>query len=252
MITLLSPDYEYLRPYLADIRRHFEEGREIHSGRNHIRVLSPDGQLQLNVKRYAIPHWPNRLIYSLLLRKPKGMRAFIYPQKLIEAGIETPRPVAYIEEFSHGLLGYSYFVSLHSDMPGRLYELGNARMDTPEQIRLVRDVARFAARIHDAGLTHLDFSPGNVLYETLPDDSHRFALVDINRMRFGDVDIKRGCANFARLWGQPRMFGILAEEYAAARGFDVGECLRLMMAARRRFWSRFARRHKVKYDLKLD
>ena len=71
-------------------------------------------------------------------------------------------------------------------------------------------------------------------------------------MRFGEVDIRRGCANFARLWGQPRMFEILAEEYAAARGFDASECLRLMMAARRRFWSRFVRRHKVKYDLKLD
>lgn len=251
MKTLISPEYEYLRPYLAELPRHFEQGREIHSGRNHIRVISPDGRLQLNVKRYAVPHWPNRLIYSCL-RKPKGLRAFIYPQKLLEAGIDTPRAVAYMEERHGGLLGYSYFVSIQSDMPGRLYELGNARMETPQQIRLVRDVARFAARIHDAGLTHLDFSPGNILYDTLADGSHRFTLVDINRMRFGEVDIRRGCANFARLWGQPRMFEILAEEYAAARGFEASECLRLMMAARRRFWSRFVRRHKVKYDLKLD
>ena len=88
MKTLISPEYEYLRPYLADLPRHFEQGCEIHSGRNHIRVISPDGRLQLNVKRYAVPHWPNRLIYSCL-RKPKGLRAFIYPQKLLEAGIDT-------------------------------------------------------------------------------------------------------------------------------------------------------------------
>lgn len=71
-------------------------------------------------------------------------------------------------------------------------------------------------------------------------------------MRFGEVDIKRGCANFARLWGQPKLFELLAKEYAAARGFDPEECFRLMMDARRRFWSRFVRRHKVKYDLILD
>ena len=175
--------------------------------RNHIRVISPDGHLQLNVKRYAIPHWPNRLIYSCF-RRPKGLRAFIYPEHLIAAGIDTPAPVAYIEERTAGIIGYTYFVSLHSELPGRLYELGNARMDRPEHISLARDLARFAARIHEARLTHLDFSPGNVLYETLPDGSHRFALVDINRMRFGEVDIKRGCANFARLWGQPQLFGI--------------------------------------------
>lgn len=251
MKTIISPQYEYLRPYLADITTHFENGREIHAGRNHIRVISPDGQLQLNVKRYAIPRWPNRLIYSCL-RKPKGLRAFIYPQRLIDAGIPTPPPVAYIEQRTAGLIGYSYFVSLQSELPGRLYELGNARMDSPKHISLARDLARFAARIHEARLTHLDFSPGNVLYETLPDGSHRFALVDINRMRFGEVDMKRGCANFARLWGQPQLFELLAQEYAAARGFDPKECYRLMMDARRRFWSRFVRRHKVKYDLILD
>lgn len=251
MKTIISPQYEYLRPYLADITTHFENGREIHAGRNHIRVITPDGQLQLNVKRYAIPRWPNRLIYSCL-RKPKGLRAFIYPQRLIDAGIPTPPPVAYIEQRTAGLIGYSYFVSLQSELPGRLYELGNARMDCPEHISLARDLARFAARIHEARLTHLDFSPGNVLYETLPDGSHRFALVDINRMRFGEVDMKRGCANFARLWGQPQLFELLAQEYAAARGFDPKECYRLMMDARRRFWSRFVRRHKVKYDLILD
>lgn len=251
MKTIISPQYEYLGPYLADITTHFENGREIHAGRNHIRVISPDGQLQLNVKRYAIPRWPNRLIYSCL-RKPKGLRAFIYPQRLIDAGIPTPPPVAYIEQRTAGLIGYSYFVSLQSELPGRLYELGNARMDSPEHISLARDLARFAARIHEARLTHLDFSPGNVLYETLPDGSHRFALVDINRMRFGEVDMKRGCANFARLWGQPQLFELLAQEYAAARGFDPKECYRLMMDARRRFWSRFVRRHKVKYDLILD
>ncbi len=152
MKITISPQYEYLRPYLSDITTHFDNGREIHSGRNHIRVISPDGHLQLNVKRYAIPHWPNRLIYSCF-RRPKGLRAFTYPEHLIAAGIDTPAPVAYIEERTAGLIGYTYFVSLQSELPERLYELGNARMDRPEHISLARDLARFAARIHEARLS---------------------------------------------------------------------------------------------------
>jgi len=72
-----------------------------------------DGTL-VNAKRYCLPHLLNRLVYSTGLRKPKGLRAFTYPTRLLERGIETPEPIAYIEQRRCGLLGLSYFVSVQS------------------------------------------------------------------------------------------------------------------------------------------
>ena len=43
-------------------------------------------------------------------------------------------------------------------------------------------------------------------------------------MHFGEVDIKKGCANFARLWGQTPFFILLGKEYARSRGMDEEEC----------------------------
>ena len=70
-------------------------------------------------------------------------------------------------------------------------------------------------------------------------------------MSFSKVSVVRGCRNFARLWGQPDLFRIIADEYAKARNADADECFRIIRSARRKFWTRFAKRHKVKYRLEL-
>lgn len=247
MKILLNPKYEHLRAYLGDLERHFEEGREIYGGRNSIRVCRTEG-LELNVKRYGIPALPNRVIYTLF-RAPKGLRAFRYPQKLLALGFESPEPVAYLEERRGGLIARSYFISLQCPYRRRLYEWGDA--EPAEGNELVRAFARYTARLHEAGVMHLDYSPGNVLFDRV-DGAWHFSLVDTNRMHFGPVSVEQGCANFARLWGQPVLFRLLADEYAAARHADPERCRRLVMAARNRFWKRFARRHRVKYRLVFE
>lgn len=248
MKIILNPKYESLRPWVAEVAAHFDASDvELHRGRNVIRVCRAQG-IELNVKRYGRPHWFNRIVYSTL-RRPKGERAFRNALRLIEAGFDSPEPVAYVERRSGGIIAESYFVSLQSPYPNRLYELGDA--DPAQHRQLLCELARYTARLHDAGFMHLDYSPGNILYAEGPDGKPRFTLVDTNRMAFGLVDLRRGCANFARLWGQPAMFDILADEYAAARGGDPVKCRRWVRAARDRFWRRFARRHRLKYDLKF-
>ena len=83
----INPKYEHLRSYIESIPDVFEqEGCEIYNKRNLIKVLTaPDGT-QINVKRYHVPHGPNRLIYSWGIREPKGERAFAYPMILKEIG----------------------------------------------------------------------------------------------------------------------------------------------------------------------
>ncbi len=246
----VNPKYEPLRAFLERIPTMFEhEGREIYNDRNVIKVLDTPNGTVLNVKRYCVPKGPNRLVYSLGIRKPKGQRAFRYPQRLLAAGIDTPEPVAYIEERRRGLLGFSFFISLQCSYEHTLKDVGNAEPGTYEA--LAEALGRFTASMHDKQLMHRDYSPGNVLYHVDADGHYHFSLVDINRMHFGSVDQRQGCLNFIRLWGPKRFFVLLVRAYAEARGFDSDACVAFALERRRQFWTRYGKKHRVMFNLEL-
>ena len=247
---LINPKYEKLREWLEKLPEQFEQlGEVIYDKRNQLRVIeAPDGTL-VNAKRYCKTHLINRVVYSLGIRQPKGLRAFLYHTRLLERGIDTPEPIAYIEQRNRcGLLGESYFVSIQSPLRHTLYEFGDAKEGTYEE--MARELGRFTAMMHDREVLHLDYSPGNILWDK-DGEGYHFAVVDINRMRFGKVDIKDGCAALRRLWGPKRFIELIARSYAAARGFDEDEAVRLTMEARTAFWTRYQRRHPVDFPLEL-
>ncbi|MDR1003698.1 MAG: tyrosine protein kinase [Prevotellaceae bacterium] len=205
------------------------------------------GTRSINVKRYAVPSLFNRIVYSFF-RKSKAERAFTYPNRLLQAGIETPRPIACLTNASFGLLAESYFISEQSPYRRNFYEFGNA--DIADCRDIVQALARFTAAMHEHGILHRDYSPGNILFDTV-DGEYRFSLVDTNRMYFGKVSVEKGCANFARLWGQPAFFVELATRYAEARGADTAYCIERTLHYRKKFWKRHARKHGVQYKLEL-
>ena len=218
------------------------QGRVVQDGRNLIKVLTlPDGT-EVNVKRYHQPHGINTAIYSLGIRKPKGARAYLHAVRLVELGFETPEPVAYIEERTHGLLGYTYFVSLQSPYRHKMYEWGDAQEGTYEAF--AKAFGAYSARLHEAGVLHRDYTPGNVLWERCGDD-FRFSLVDINQMDFGPVSMSKGCRNICKFWGPKRFIALVAEAYAEARGFNRTETVNRVMKCRQAFWKRYVRKHPV-------
>ena len=247
---LINKKYEHLRGWLERLPADFEQlGEVIYDKRNQLRVITaPDGSL-VNAKRYCIPHAINRVVYSLGIRQPKGLRAFTYPTRLLERGIETPEPIAYIEPRNGcGLLKETYFVSVQSQLGHTLYEVGDAREGTYEE--LADALGRYTATMHDREVLHLDYSPGNILWDK-DNEGYHFAVVDINRMRFGKVDIEDGCAALRRLWGPKRFIELTARSYARARGFNEDEAVRITMQAREAFWTRYQRRHPVEFPLEL-
>lgn len=243
----INPDFEHLRGFIEELPAKFDkEGKVIYSGRNLIKVMTVKG-LEINVKRYGVPALINRIVYSFF-RAPKGRRAFTHPQILLSKGFETPVPIAYIEERKWGLISSSYFVSAQSQYRRNFYEFGDADIAGCKDI--VTAFARYTAALHEADVLHLDYSPGNILFDEIGGQYH-FSLVDTNRMYFGKVSIKKGCSNFARLWGQKPFFELLAKEYAAARNADKNLCTKWVFAYRKKFWTYFSRKHKVKYKLEL-
>ncbi len=247
MKVVIHPDYIHLARFINRIPGIFErEGTVIYEGRNLIKVFQVNG-MTLNVKRFRKPAYPNRLIYTFI-RPPKAVRAYEYALRLLSKGIDTPAPVAFILCMEGGLLSWSYFVSIQlPDSFQTLYRLGMDPLEENEDV--FRALGTYTARLHRSGVYHKDYSPGNILYRRDSSGEIRFVLIDINRMRFGPVSLRRGCANFARIWGCAAAFGILAESYADTLHVDRALCADLVFRYRQRFWTRYARKHPVKFEL---
>lgn len=234
MTVTLSPAYEHLRDWVEKLPGTFDnQGHIIYDARNRIRVIEgPDGALY-NVKRYCRPIWLNRLVYTLF-RAPKAVRAYENAIRLLHADIATPRPVAYIL-CGEGLLEESYLITEQMAYPHRLYEWGDGLTAGREQA--MRAFGQFTARMHEKEILHLDYSPGNILFDAGGDDC-RFAVVDINRMYFGPVSIERGCREMGRLWGEEEVYRLIAEGYARERNADTEYCFEQMWQAHQSFWSK--------------
>ena len=243
--VVIHPDYTFCADFIHRLPDIFHtEGETIYKSRNEIKVFEVNG-IMINVKQYKTPAFPNRIIYTFF-RTTKAYRAYNYAIKLLSKGIETPQPIAYIRLKKTGLIHHCYFISLQSPYTRNMYEFGKGSLNGRETI--IRSLARFTAKLHDSGVYHKDFSPGNILFQQTVDEV-KFSLVDINRLRFGPVSLKKGCANFARLWGSKEMFRLLAQEYAIARQADTIDCIRWVYGYRKRFWGKYSRKHEILFEL---
>lgn len=224
--------YDHLREFLLSLPQRFSrgEGECIYKGRNELRVFTVNGT-RLVVKSFGRPHFINQLVYGFL-RPSKARRSCEHAHLLASLGIGSPAPVGYINVRTAGglLFDRSFLVTLESTCPVVYRDLLTQHI--PWCLDAVREVARTAARLHDNGLLHKDFSRGNILLDQRPDGTIRLELIDLNRMRRGPVSLQAGCHNLERLPVTPEMQEVLATTYAAARHFEPQECLRLLRCFR--------------------
>ena len=221
MKVVLNPQFEFLKDFIIGIPDNFKtSGEVIYKGRNELRVYNVKG-VQVNVKRYKKPILINRIAYTFF-RPTKAERAYINALKVIKRGFETPTPIAYIEKKLLGLFSEGYFISIQCPYPNNFRKFGEEQLAGNEDV--LAQFARFTARLHECNILHLDYSPGNILFDKTTTGEYRFSLLDINRMQFCSVDQKLGCRNFERLWGTDEMFDFMASHYARSRGFNVAEC----------------------------
>ncbi|MDR1161061.1 MAG: lipopolysaccharide kinase InaA family protein [Tannerellaceae bacterium] len=245
MKVVINPAYKQFSTFVHTIPERFDkEGTCIHKDRNEIKVFNVDGTL-INVKQYKVPLFINRLIYTFI-RPAKASRAYRYALRLRSKGFDTPEPVAYIISYKGGCICRTYFISLQSSYARNMYEFGEGTLSGREHI--IRSFANYTARLHEAGIYHKDFSPGNILFEDTEEDV-RFCLIDINRMEFNPVSAKTGCINFARLWGKEEMFRLIADEYAKERKADKEECTDRILYYHNKFWEKYKRKHEISFEL---
>ncbi|MBP3219079.1 MAG: hypothetical protein J6M37_01235 [Prevotella sp.] len=148
-------------------------------GRNFVARVSTGGK-SFVVKQYReVPFW-KRMLYSSLL-KSKAQQAYEKANYLLEHGIETAPPVAYIVVRRMGFYHTSYFVSEYLPyIPGRrMWHLIKVRR---EHEKILTGYMNFKRLLTEKGIDITDADPNNTLVYKRGDEYH-FAQIDINRIK---------------------------------------------------------------------
>lgn len=238
---VINPKYaDSLTGFVESILDNFDNsGRIDYQGRNTIKVFEENG-FEINVKSFKKPILLNQFIYCNI-RDSKAKRSYNYARKLIERGINTPDPIAYLEETSCRMLQSSAYICIHNHFDGYMRELQQGEFS--EKRELLDAFAKFTAELHEKEILHLDYSSGNILYKK-SGDSYTFYLVDLNRMVFDKpVDMDTACFNFRRLWGSDEMIAFFVRKYAQYRNLDEELCLERAFEYRSKFWKFFWKKH---------
>lgn len=227
MRVVVNPKFESLREAIGEIPDTIAVcGEQIFQGRNRI-YRATIGGIDLTVKEFRVPSLVNRWAYAHL-RHGKARRSFDNAMQLAALHIETPEPIAYIEERTDVLLRRSYYICRYWE--GQTVR--NWETAVADSGAMLNALAHFTLNLHRNGVMHRDFSPGNIIYR-IEDGEYRFALVDINRMDFGVHDKSRLYRNFRSINIESEAETLrFAEAYARAAGLDTEE---MRAVARRMF-----------------
>lgn len=208
--------YATLQEHFVHIRSIFSgDTHSIHKARNELKIIELAG-VKTVVKSFKIPHLINRIVYTFF-RRSKAYKSYHNALRLQELAISTPQPIALIEFFSSGLLADSYFISEWFDYD---FTIRTPLLEPLEDRETIFTAfAAYTYDLHQKGVWHLDYSPGNILIKRT-DRGYQFSIVDINRMTFRTITPLEGCENFNKLWAFDDELEIMAREYARLSGLD--------------------------------
>lgn len=219
----VNPEYSEFEAQLLAIRQVFDAcDTSIHKARNEIKLFQYSGA-EMVIKSFKVPGGLRSFIYSYL-RQSKARRSYDYSLLL---GDFAPKPVGYIEFYAKGLLRDSYYVSEKFEYDHTIREpLAQKNFDRREQVFAA--FAQFTYQLHENNICHQDYSPGNILFRQLQ-DGYEFKVVDVNRMRFMDLNLQQRAENLCKLWADDDDLRQIAELYAGIMVTDADEFVQLAL-----------------------
>jgi tRNA A-37 threonylcarbamoyl transferase component Bud32 len=155
------------------------------------------------IKHFLVPGW--REIFRQWFRRGKARNEGRRALRLARIGVPTISPIALGEQRKGTFLFENYLVTraiagmvpLDEFVECRLAELDLSRRARVRQALAVA-VAELTARLHDAGLIHQDFHPGNLLVGLEVGDRPRLAMIDLDALRvrrdLGWADVRENLA----------------------------------------------------------
>ncbi|MDA7818358.1 hypothetical protein N9A28_09235 [Sulfurimonas sp.] len=204
---------------LQDIRRYFNDSTTyIHKARNEIKVVEFEDE-SLVIKSFKVPNIINKIIYTFF-KSSKAKKSYDNSIQIINF---VPKPIGFVEFKQFGLISDSYFISENFNYDFTIREpLINESFENKENI--FKSFAKFTLELHEAGIFHLDYSPGNILIKK-EDDSYIFKIVDINRMQFKTLSQEDRLRNFSKLWAKDSDLTIIIKEYSKLTEYDEHTCI---------------------------
>ncbi|SHG18918.1 Kdo domain containing protein [Flavobacterium defluvii] len=248
----VNPSFENKTSSILDKIQNFNTSGELfgNGDRNKIKLFDLDGKM-INIKSFKIPNIVNKIAYRYF-RKSKARRSFEYATILLEKGIGTPEPIAFLENFNFPGLKDSYYASEHLVTELTYRELVEIP-DYPDHDNILRQFVKFTFDLHEKGVEFLDHSPGNTLIKKNENANYSFFLVDLNRMNFHEsMSFEQRMNNFSRLTPKKEMIAVMSNEYSKFyTEKSETEIFEKMWKATSDFQEEFARKKRLKKKLKF-
>lgn len=223
-------------------------GTDLAAGnRNLIKFFDYQGQ-SIAIKSFKTPIFINGFIYKFF-RKSKAKRSFENANFLISKNIGTPKPIAYFEESEGLFLKKSYYICENLDYDFMFRVI----FDNQQSInleKLLKSIANFSFKMHEAGIEFLDHSPGNTLIKVDENGNYNCYLVDLNRMKFHDsMSTELRMKNLNKLTPNDYMVSVIANEYAKLSGLTQENVYQSLILEVHKFYYNFDKKQNFKRKL---
>lgn len=205
---VLNSEFENCKEFIIDIKKFFNDSENtIHKARNEIKVIKYQNK-DLVVKSFKVPNFLNSILYSFF-KKSKARKSYEYALRIKDF---TTKAIGYIEFYENFLLKDSYFISENFAYDFTIREV-LLKEDFTDKANVFKAFAKFTYDLHEKGIYHLDYSPGNILIKK-EKDAYSFKIVDINRMKFLNFNLDLRMKNFSKLWAKDEDLILIVKEYA--------------------------------------
>jgi len=212
-LEAISKEYTNL---LKSVKEYFNSSNNtIYDGRNTLKAIEFNGKNYI-VKSFKIPNIINKVAYRYF-RDSKAKRSYLNSKKLLKLGISVPSPIGYIE-FGGLTLKESFYISELFEHDFEIREvLNDSSFEDRENI--LEEFAKYSYNLHEKGVYHIDYSPGNVLIKK-EQSGYKFAIVDLNRMNFINFNNELRFKNLSRFSTSLEDLELIAITYADIANID--------------------------------
>lgn len=238
----INPKYKNLEEDLLNIKEHFASSDEsIHVARNILKI-APIKEFETVIKAFKVPHFINRIAYAYF-RGSKAKKSYDNALKLISRGVNTPEPIGYLENYKMTLFDTSYYLSIYEHYDFTMRQVVDREVDDYKEI--IKQFTAFTCSLHEKGVWHVDYSPGNTLIRKL-EDRYEFYIVDVNRMQFRDIDGYEGITNFNKLSLHVDDFDMVVEDYSKHFNLDISKAKEIAVEAVQKELDRLKMKERIK------
>lgn len=204
------------------INLHKKSSNTIHKARNVLTKIDFEDRKYI-IKSFKVPNYFNKVIYTFF-KKSKARKSY---ENSLKIGDFSPLPFSYVENYKFGLIDDSYFISESFEYDFTIREplLQN---DFEDKENIFKAFAKFTYELHEKGIYHLDYSPGNILVKK-EENEYIFKIVDINRMQFKTLTLDERLKNFSKLWAKDEDLKIIIKEYSFLINKDSNESQKIAL-----------------------